>query len=92
MYRRTVGNKTIAHKVTRKVRIKQQRTAHLPIFGNNPIAHFPFFSTIYMRISLKLFPTIYMRIFISNSFTFREVRIIIHVEAILSKVLRENLN
>jgi len=38
-----VDNKTIAHKATRKVRIKQQIIAHLPIFGNSPIAHFPYF-------------------------------------------------
>ena len=39
----TVGNIAIAPKVTRKVRIKQQVIAHLPILDNKPIAHFPIF-------------------------------------------------
>ena len=39
----TVDNIAIAHKVPRKVRKKQQTTAHFPMFDNKPIAHFPIF-------------------------------------------------
>ena len=39
----TVDNIAIAHKVTRKVRKKQQTTEHFPIFDSKPIAHFPIF-------------------------------------------------
>ena len=43
VYRNTVDNIAIDHKVTRKVRIKQQTTEHFPIFDSKPIAHFPIF-------------------------------------------------
>jgi len=39
----TNNDETIEHKVTRKVRKKQQTNAHFPIFDSKPIAHFPIF-------------------------------------------------
>ena len=41
-YQHRTGNIPIALRASGKVRANQQITAHLPIFGNNPIAYFLF--------------------------------------------------